>query len=315
MKARSARVYACFSPFFFSCNSRRAERIEEGLIVTIQPEQLLRDQKNKKSWSPPSSFGCKKKRGTKNRGTRRIYKSNTLLERNIARFSREQQDEWRREREDGERKATEQEIEEGDSSSTTLYHSSSLPHPSSYFVRTAKQERCLRSTSLFSSCDSPLVRYTHTHTHFVQREKDGGEGEDPLTTRFVSQCNQASGNLWWMIYQKEFTTFLPPPFPLLFTLFLFFFLNENNNKQTIRTSLLFHSTFLFVSSIPVSHGGSQSSAKCGIIIRWAHPSCFLHGDLTSAGQSREKKSINNDILRINEMPEALLYINALHLRN
>lgn len=68
----------------------------------------------------------------------------------------------------------------------------------------------------FSSCDSPLVRYTHTHTHISYREKDGGEGEDPLTTRFVSQCNQASGNLWWMIYQKEFTAFL------FFSLFLFF---------------------------------------------------------------------------------------------
>ena len=136
----------------------------------------MRDQKKKKSWSPPSSFGCKKKRGTKNRETRRIYKSNTLLERNIARFSREQQDEWRREREDGERKATEQEIEEGDSSSTTLYHSSSLPHPSSYFVRTAKQERCLRSTGLFRRA-IPLSLGTHTHTHTFRTEKKMEERE------------------------------------------------------------------------------------------------------------------------------------------
>lgn len=71
------------------------------------------------------------------------YKPNTLLERNIARFSREQEDEWRR-GETGERKASERrevQVEEGDSSSTTLYHSSSPTHPLISSER-AKQERC-----------------------------------------------------------------------------------------------------------------------------------------------------------------------------
>ncbi len=155
------------------------------------------------------------KMGRKKKEEHEGYKPNTLLERNIARFSREQEDEWSWEERREKEKASEREVqvEEGDSSSTTLYHSSSpppSPNPSTYFVRTASPRKMSPFHGSLSSCDSLSVRCTHTFRTDKKKKKKkkvGEIGEDPLTTRSVSQCNQAPGNLWWMIHQKEFTAF------------------------------------------------------------------------------------------------------------
>jgi hypothetical protein len=115
-----------------------------------------------------------------------------------------------------------------------------------------------------------------------------------------------------MIHQKEFTAF--PFFPF----FRYCFSLLNDNKTNYKKRLCYSMTqgsFFFLSFFSSQKSLTedrkvQPSVAVPSLSAGPHPSSFLHGDLTSAGQRRGKRSINNDIIRINEMPAALLYINT-----
>jgi hypothetical protein len=108
-----------------------------------------------------------------------------------------------------------------------------IPHPSTYFVRTGQARKMSPVPRVSHRPAIPFSLGAPTHTFRTEKKKKKKAqeiGEDPLTTRSVSQCNQASGNLWWMIHQKEFTAF--PFFP--FFRYCFSLLNDNKTNYKKR---------------------------------------------------------------------------------